>query len=58
MQFFMNTAVLALAALSSFSAAAPLQERSVETRDVFVPPVTYPHAGTHWNTGETHHVKW
>ena len=30
----------------------------LEARDVFVPPVTYPHAGTVWYRGQTHTVKW
>ncbi|OJT10050.1 hypothetical protein TRAPUB_13469, partial [Trametes pubescens] len=33
--------------------AAPL-----ETRDVYAPPVLYPHAGTVWYTGQTHNVSW
>ncbi|OJT13975.1 hypothetical protein TRAPUB_9459 [Trametes pubescens] len=27
-------------------------------RDVFVPPVTYPHAGTVWKVGQHHNVTW
>jgi len=30
----------------------------VEARDVYVPPVLYPHAGTVWNFGERHNVTW
>ncbi|KII88214.1 hypothetical protein PLICRDRAFT_111363 [Plicaturopsis crispa FD-325 SS-3] len=26
--------------------------------DVFVPPITYPHAGTQWYRGQTHNVTW
>ncbi|EIW54310.1 uncharacterized protein TRAVEDRAFT_52018 [Trametes versicolor FP-101664 SS1] len=33
--------------------AAPL-----ETRDVYAPPVLYPHAGTVWYKGQTHNVTW
>ena len=27
-------------------------------RDVFVPPVTYPHTGTVWKVGQHHNVTW
>ncbi|KAI0667611.1 hypothetical protein C8Q78DRAFT_981562 [Trametes maxima] len=27
-------------------------------RDVFVPPVTYPHTGTEWKVGQHHNVTW
>ncbi|KAF9485511.1 hypothetical protein BDN70DRAFT_770384, partial [Pholiota conissans] len=30
----------------------------LESRDVFVPPITYPHAGTVWKVGEHHNVTW
>ncbi|KAI0672632.1 hypothetical protein C8Q78DRAFT_1068209 [Trametes maxima] len=30
----------------------------LEKRDVFVPPVLYPHAGTVWNSGQRHNVTW
>ena len=35
---------------------AKLASRS--TSDVFVPPVTYPTAGTVWNVGQTLNVTW
>ncbi|KAI0647624.1 hypothetical protein C8Q79DRAFT_960456 [Trametes meyenii] len=38
------------------AAAAPLAE--LEKRDVYVPPVLYPHAGTVWYKGQTHNVTW
>ena len=41
------------AAMASSAAASPL-----EKRDVFIPPVTYPHAGTVWYSGQTHNVTW
>jgi len=47
--------------LSLFSAlvyALPLNERNVEARDVFVPPVTYPHQGTIWLAGAHYDVTW
>ncbi|KAI8982931.1 hypothetical protein BD414DRAFT_443140 [Trametes punicea] len=31
---------------------------SLEKRDVFVPPVLYPHAGTVWTKGQRHNVTW
>ncbi|KAH9848913.1 hypothetical protein C2E23DRAFT_842087 [Lenzites betulinus] len=31
---------------------------SLERRDVFVPPVLYPHAGTVWVKGQRHNVTW
>ncbi|EIW51862.1 uncharacterized protein TRAVEDRAFT_32323 [Trametes versicolor FP-101664 SS1] len=30
----------------------------LEKRDVFVPPVLYPHAGTVWTKGQRHNVTW
>ncbi|KAI0647635.1 hypothetical protein C8Q79DRAFT_907093 [Trametes meyenii] len=30
----------------------------LEKRDVFVPPVLYPHAGTVWSKGQRHNVTW
>jgi len=43
-----------LLAFSFFTVfAAPL-----ESRDVFVPPLLYPHHGTMWRVGEDHHVVW
>ncbi|CAK5267965.1 unnamed protein product [Mycena citricolor] len=53
---------------TAFAAAAVLMSamfsiRSVgalplDARDVFVPPVLYPHAGTVWGVGQQHHVVW
>ncbi|KAI0632211.1 hypothetical protein C8Q77DRAFT_1218678 [Trametes polyzona] len=42
-----------LLALFAVVSALPL-----EVRDVFVPPVTYPHAGTVWKVGQHHNVTW
>ena len=50
---------LAIAFLASWAQlvlGAPLE--SVEKRDVFVPPVLYPHAGTVWYSGQRHNVTW
>ncbi|TDL13785.1 hypothetical protein BD410DRAFT_797508 [Rickenella mellea] len=30
----------------------------IETRDVFIPPILYPHAGTVWFVGQFHNVTW
>ncbi|KAF7979795.1 hypothetical protein HWV62_40844 [Athelia sp. TMB] len=43
-----------LSALSLVS-AAPL---SLDTRDVYAPPVTYPHSGTVWKVGDKYTVTW
>ncbi|KAF8184397.1 hypothetical protein BJ912DRAFT_526166 [Pholiota molesta] len=40
------------------SAASVLAHPTLETRDVFTPPVTYPHAGTVWKVGNHHNVTW
>lgn len=47
--FFMisiTTRLFSLVALAACALAAPLE---ISGRDVFVPPVTYPHAGTVWH---------
>ncbi|KAI0326016.1 hypothetical protein GY45DRAFT_1329520 [Cubamyces sp. BRFM 1775] len=41
--------------LFQFAAALPAE---MERRDVFTPPVLYPHAGTVWYKGQTHNVTW
>ncbi|KAJ7698043.1 hypothetical protein B0H17DRAFT_1051029 [Mycena rosella] len=51
MKFFAS--LLALMSTAALAAAMPL-----EARDVYVPPVTYPHAGTVWTVGQTHNVTW
>ncbi|KAI0074133.1 hypothetical protein K474DRAFT_1665793 [Panus rudis PR-1116 ss-1] len=42
-------------AFATLVSALPVQ---LQTRDVFVPPVTYPHAGTVWKIGQRHNVTW
>lgn len=42
-----------IATLVSLVAAAPLAKR-----DVYVPPILYPHAGTVWKVGNHHNVTW
>ncbi|KAI0062229.1 hypothetical protein BV25DRAFT_660585 [Artomyces pyxidatus] len=44
------------ATLFSLAAASPLAV--LQKRDVYVPPVLYPHAGTVWKVGEQHNVTW
>ncbi|KIP03163.1 hypothetical protein PHLGIDRAFT_78018 [Phlebiopsis gigantea 11061_1 CR5-6] len=36
------------------AAAAPTSEK----RDVYTPPVLYPHSGTVWYSGQKHNVTW
>ena len=52
---FITTAFVAIVALASnaLAAAVPLKPR-----DVFVPPVLYPHSGTLWYVGQRHNVSW
>jgi len=53
------SAPLLLAALASmFSTTTALPVERLEARDVFVPPILYPHAGTVWKMGERHNVTW
>ena len=52
-------AVLALVAcLSQLVVGAALPVQAGAKRDVFVPPVLYPHAGTVWTKGQRHNVTW
>ncbi|EIW60327.1 uncharacterized protein TRAVEDRAFT_27946 [Trametes versicolor FP-101664 SS1] len=41
-----------------FSHAAAMPSIALEKRDVYTPPVLYPHAGTVWYKGQTHNVTW
>ncbi|KAL7283839.1 hypothetical protein ACG7TL_003279 [Trametes sanguinea] len=41
---------------SNLAAAVPVAE--LEKRDVYDPPVLYPHAGTVWYKGQRHNVTW
>jgi len=54
MKFTTTLAVLLLSA-STTILAAPVK---LATRDVWVPKIFYPTAGTVWHAGEIHHVKW
>ncbi|KAL1939163.1 hypothetical protein VTO73DRAFT_10204 [Trametes versicolor] len=52
-------AALALVLLASWvQLALGAPTASLEKRDVFVPPVLYPHAGTVWTKGQRHNVTW
>ncbi|KIP03156.1 hypothetical protein PHLGIDRAFT_95126 [Phlebiopsis gigantea 11061_1 CR5-6] len=51
--FTKTLAAVTLGALG-MTAAAPTRE----ARDVYVPPVLYPHAGTVWFSGQKHNVTW
>ncbi|KAI0771085.1 hypothetical protein BD413DRAFT_476760 [Trametes elegans] len=56
---FSNCLVLLLAFFALFSQlAAAMPVAALEKRDVYVPPVLYPHAGTVWHKGETQNVTW
>ena len=37
---------------------AAIAAPQLEKRDVFVPPVLYPHNGTVWTIGQRHNVTW
>ncbi|KAI0748739.1 hypothetical protein C8Q80DRAFT_1102753 [Daedaleopsis nitida] len=59
----MTRALFALFAFFAFAqlalgAAVSLPRAEAEKRDVFVPPVLYPHAGTVWTKGQRHNVTW
>ncbi|KAL1947929.1 hypothetical protein VTO73DRAFT_13653 [Trametes versicolor] len=41
-----------------FSQTSAMALTSLEKRDVYTPPVLYPHAGTVWYKGQTHNVTW
>ena len=56
MKFTSITTLVSLFLVSASSAVA-LPAR-LEARDVFVPPIQYPRAGTVWRVGEKHHVSW
>jgi hypothetical protein len=57
---FTSLTIATVSILSALSATgvsgAPIAE--LDTRDVFVPPITYPHAGTVWKVGQRHNVSW
>lgn len=53
MQFLMTPFVLCFSSLFVLGTALPLF-----LRDVFVPPITYPHEGTVWASGQRHNVTW
>jgi hypothetical protein len=48
-----NTLVLFFFGLLAVVSAVPMLKR-----DVFVPPIEYPHAGTVWKVGQKHNVTW
>ncbi|KAI0258947.1 hypothetical protein BC834DRAFT_667990 [Gloeopeniophorella convolvens] len=49
------TYLFTILAVALMSAAKPIQ---LVARDVYTPPVTYPHAGTVWKVGNYHNVTW
>ena len=50
---YTNALALLFLALLAVVSAGPLTKR-----DVFVPPVLYPHNGTVWTIGQRHNVTW
>ncbi|GJE98814.1 hypothetical protein PsYK624_150510 [Phanerochaete sordida] len=48
-----SAATLAALAQTGLTSATP-----VESRDVYSPPVLYPHTGTVWYSGQRHNVTW
>ncbi|OBZ68776.1 hypothetical protein A0H81_11344 [Grifola frondosa] len=44
--------------LFMLSVVAVVSAIPISIRDVFVPPVTYPHYGTVWKIGQHHNVTW
>jgi len=54
MKFTSLTTIAATLLLSVGALAHPV----LDARDVYDPPVTYPHADTVWNVGERHNVTW
>ena len=53
MTSFMNGFVLFFLGLCAVVSAVPMLKR-----DVFVPPILYPKAGTVWKVGQRHNVTW
>ncbi|EGN98381.1 hypothetical protein SERLA73DRAFT_183352 [Serpula lacrymans var. lacrymans S7.3] len=51
-----TTFLLTLLSLFAFAIALPIS--NLQARDVFVPPILYPHAGTVWQAGNHHNVTW
>lgn len=53
---FTTIAAVLLSAVAqlALTGATPIANK----RDVYVPPVLYPHAGTVWYSGQTHNVTW
>jgi len=52
MQFTLSLLFASMMALLLSAAGAPTK------RDVFVPPILYPHAGTVWSSFQFHNVTW
>jgi hypothetical protein len=54
---FTSITTLASIFLVSASSTVALPVHA-EVRDVFVPPILYPRAGTVWKVGEKHRISW
>ncbi|OBZ69166.1 hypothetical protein A0H81_10913 [Grifola frondosa] len=46
-----------LGLFAHLTGAVPILDNA-QKRDVYVPPVLYPHNGTVWTTGQHHNVTW
>lgn len=53
-----TTNMLPTPPLALLLATAATLACAAETRDVYSPPVLYPHAGTVWYSGQRHNVTW
>lgn len=58
MQFTTSLTLFLAAFVSALFAAAGASPMALGARDVFDPPVLYPHAGTVWTVGQHHNVTW
>lgn len=54
----MSLGTLLVAALFLVFSLVVAQPVAIEPRDVYVPPVLYPHSGTVWKVKQRHNVTW
>ena len=54
MKFATALTALLFGAATQLASAAP----TVESRDVWTPPILYPHNGTVWRSGDRHNITW
>ncbi|KAF8064250.1 hypothetical protein FPV67DRAFT_1629323 [Lyophyllum atratum] len=58
MQFTMLRALATLFLVSVFALTHAAPSSLLSSRDVYVPPVTYPHTGTVWKVRQRQNVTW